>query len=30
MDCVLPLMMDLITVECGLNPLVSCCTDFED
>lgn len=29
-DCLLRLMMDLITIECGFNPLVSCCTDFED
>lgn len=30
MDSVLPLMIDLITIECGLNPLVLCCTEFED
>lgn len=30
MDSVLSLMIDLITIECGFNPPVLCCTEFED
>lgn len=29
MHSVLPLMIDLITIECGFNPLVPC-AEFED